>query len=624
MFPSEPLQTGMDPNENPFLVPSTPPTWTHRGSSSTTGKGPAEEHQSMAMRNPFGLNHMGAAPDLSIMTRAPATSGANVASAGHNLSFDTRTFEPRAFDKPWLDVSSVGGGSSNNSPMGFGDDRLGFYANTWSVTQPPQQQQLQSPLLLTETIISAAQNPPSGPADTRLVQRYGMSRTASPFVGPSSSLGTGQATENPSTVSLAARRRHPSTNPNTPIIIPQDRLLPNLKACFYSLLPPRDRAVDHPLLAQLQQYQPHDVLVGSLHELGRFASSQQPLRAPFKKLCFAYLAFAMARTLEDYINIQLPGNMTARMEGEINNHLLSSPESAELSQAFMVSTNSFLDLFQVYLKQELRSACDLSCQCALSPDSSLAIQNSIRAQFPSVQIPDADQGLPPMQCHRTARSLELDLLRLSPGKLPTAPNSNNNQPELSVEDFFESYIPAVRRACSPYYCQHLTRAKYHVWVIRLIWHALGAQEDAPLRSQPGGLAGGMGPPRHTGSSMSVGPFGDAMHLEPRSPVPVPGGTVDRATSPAPMKSPVSQSDVAQKDQGLACPERSCHYVALGNNAKKLLKRHKDALHNPDKQRLPCRHCDKNFTRKDNLKAHIMKKHAHEENAATLEDMDEDA
>ena len=240
--------------------------------------------------------------------------------------------------------------------------------------------------------------------------------------------------------------------------------------------------------------------------------------------------------------------------------------------------------------------------------------SNIRDRFPTVHTPDTKKYLSPTQFLHTIRSLELGLLRLRPQQMPCSilPDGSS-EPELSTEVFFTEYVDFVRDACSPYYCQHLSRARYHVWVTRLMWAALGAQKDAPLRpSAPRELSKILGTTceEESGASASTtaadgAPSPALVPKQDSSPAPPnpPQSTSSSPSSPRPPP-PLNPRD----QQYLACPERGCNYIALGSNAKKLLRRHKEALHNPNKQRLPCQYCNKDFTRKDNLKVHIMKKH----------------
>lgn len=253
------------------------------------------------------------------------------------------------------------------------------------------------------------------------------------------------------------------------------------------------------------------------------------------------------------------------------------------------------------MKEDLRTTCDISCACSLDPAIVHNILTKIKTLFPSCRMEDIIQQSH-SQPYWTIRSLELSLLRLRAGKLPCTSIEPSRAPEIQPEVFFSTYIPLIWRECEPYYCQHISKAKYHVWVIRLLWRALGAQEDAPMRTS-------VSSSRHI---PSTGVLDDPNYASQTSPACL---TVDRATSPGhlPAKSPAPLPPIpaprpSNPSTGLPCPEHGCQYVAAGSNAKKLLKRHREALHNPNKERHPCQYCDRDFTRKDNLKAHMMKKH----------------
>lgn len=248
------------------------------------------------------------------------------------LTFNPGNFEPEAFSKPWVDTSA--GASSYVQSPGLVED-TSMTAGSWT----PR----------TTFSDTATLQPPSTPAQFHSMSLRSFAQgEGSGQSGISYSLGPDMIQPTTSAFAVLDKpknfspvvRRQIVRDPSVPIT-PQDGLLPHLKACFYSLIPEQD-TTGSPALAILQNLHKHNALIQSLNELGRVESQQRlHLKGPLNALLFAYLALAMALTIQDYFKFKLPGQIVEAMQTEIAK-LLDHPESP-LSKIFQFIPSLFLD-----------------------------------------------------------------------------------------------------------------------------------------------------------------------------------------------------------------------------------------------------------------------------------------
>ena len=169
---------------------------------------------------------------------------------------------------------------------------------------------------------------------------FGGSVTPSTFMPLSIQLPTHntQIAAHSESQALQIQSNRASESPSVSVAL-QRGLLAQLKACFYTVLP--QGPTENPILLELTQYVPHQVLGLSLLQLMQLTTKRR-LKEALPRLLVAYLSLAMAMALQKHLKVELPSCFTENLQADVN-HLLNAPESTDLGPWCLSISHSFLD-----------------------------------------------------------------------------------------------------------------------------------------------------------------------------------------------------------------------------------------------------------------------------------------
>jgi hypothetical protein len=387
-----------------------------------------------------------------------------------------------------------------------------------------------------------------------------------------------------------------------------------------------------PLMNYLREKHVREILLIGIDELERQLAGWSGDATD--KLCFAYLARAMAGEFES----DLPAHFCGQLDIDMERFVWSGGEGS-LTSRFDTASRYFLDGkscsqslinqnkqltpiligLQVHLHADLEHRCGRLCNCDTSSRVTADSLAGLSASFPEVSFQSIDTILQ-NGINSTTRDVELELISLPRldslvcyttahhlQRLDGVQADTWVQSPLEPDAFFHQYLPAVHNICDQFYCNCHDRSAYHRWAVGFMRQYYG---QTSLR-QPVATESRQ---NSWNSSTSTALDWAEPHVRSdaasKQATPVPASKAvssQQARRPHRSASRRRSRPIRRETKKEVCPH--CPYAAAGADRLKLLRRH-IKTHEGTEELFECGFpstdgsvCSKRYNRSDNLRSH---------------------